>query len=1081
MKKKFTLIALAFLSVMAFAYQARRAAGEPTVLYSWESPDGTPVETGGTATYENGDGERLNYKQNVKNGEEVIATYYTMCLNGKKANISDATASANAGHMLITLEKELQEDDEIAITAFTSKNSSSKASAWVVFEKGDPIDSGDFTDDSNVGLDYTKEPETKTITVAAGNAGSKTIKLTRGSTGTNLFITKLVITRAASSEEPVEDPSTEGTVTVDFTDNGYTSAEAVESVTENGVTVTFDKGTNSNPPKWYDSGNAIRMYGSNSMTVSAEKKIAKIEITFGSGDGSNEITTNVETYANGTWEGESKSVTFTIGGTSGNRRIAKLDITFAEEEPIVEPAELEVHGTVIWSSEEAQDVDWNEGKSINIPAEKFADVKVGDRLNIGILGAPEGAAPDNWSYQVALQDGNNWKNIEGGQTLQQHGDYVHSFIITGDMLKYMKANGVFVNGTKFQLKKIAVESAYTGTDESIWIGEQTLSGWNSFTVISTHFWNANDFTGVKAGQIIRVTAESPEGSNMTLQYAGEEKWQSYVSDANNPPVKTETGYDLVVTDEMVDNLNNKGLILCGDGDIKVTQVELLDAPVEPEVVDITVASESGDIYEAYAAEAKKVTDEGNIVGDITINLAADGNYTISNSITASKNVTINGNGATIDASGLKAPFILMSETPAVEPVMSEGETPTVVSYPIDGITIKDVTITGLPYQLIYANKVRYLMAKVLVENAVIGVNGTAKKTIFDFNSGGNASELIVNNSTLWANPTNAQNGGLFSSQSGQGSIQDMGSDKQLFAITNSTIYNIAKGRTTNSQRRNNTAGMEFKVENSVIVNSGKSGQFVVGLNGGSANSVQTYTISNNVFNFAGADVSADEETKVQEKIAEAALNSIEGVVTFTDADNGDFNGSVLLAPGATSPSSLGDPRWTLTYANALAINITESEGGTVTASPSSAAEGATVTLTATPAEGYELESLTVKDASDADVTVGEDNTFTMPATDVTVTATFKKLPVDVNITVESDKDIAAEVEAAADIPGRGLGTGELGGEDHLAELLIRAVGSGVVPEVLEVRSERVAGDHIIGVGDDLVEVGGLGGAVPAVI
>ena len=85
MKKKFTLIALAFLSVIAFAYQARRIAGEPTTIYSWESPDGTVVETGGTATYENGDGDRLNYKQSFKISEEVTVNYYTMCLNGRRS------------------------------------------------------------------------------------------------------------------------------------------------------------------------------------------------------------------------------------------------------------------------------------------------------------------------------------------------------------------------------------------------------------------------------------------------------------------------------------------------------------------------------------------------------------------------------------------------------------------------------------------------------------------------------------------------------------------------------------------------------------------------------------------------------------------------------------------------------------------------------------------------------------------------------------------------------------------------------------------------------------------------------------
>lgn len=322
------------------------------------------------------------------------------------------------------------------------------------------------------------------------------------------------------------------------------------------------------------------------------------------------------------------------------------------------------------------------------------------------------------------------------------------------------------------------------------------------------------------------------------------------------------------------------------------------------VDNIEISPESGaDIATALTAAA-----EGKNVGNITINLAEGGAYTTSASIVAPASVTINGNGATIDASALTTPFIQMA-TIAEGAELNEKD-----ALVIDGITIKDVTVTGLPYQLIYGNKQKYLMKQLLVENCVIGVNGTAKKTVFDFNGGGNAAELIIDKSTLWANPSNEQNGGLFSSQSGQGSIQDLGSDKQLFAITNSTIYNIAYGKTTNSQRRNNTAGMEYKVENSIIVNSGKNGQFVVGLNGGSANNVQTYTISNNIINFDGADVSAAEEAKVQEKVADAAFNSIAGVIAFTSLETPDFGGVFTLSEGATAPTTqVGDPRWTINY------------------------------------------------------------------------------------------------------------------------------------------------------------------------
>ncbi len=75
-------------------------------------------------------------------------------------------------------------------------------------------------------------------------------------------------------------------------------------------------------------------------------------------------------------------------------------------------------------------------------------------------------------------------------------------------------------------------------------------------------------------------------------------------------------------------------------------------------------------------------------------------------------------------------------------------------------------------------------------------------------------------------------------------------------------------------------------------------------------------------------------------------------------------------------------------AETYAITITEAENGSVSANVTEAAEGAKVTLTITPAEGYELDALSVA-AGETPVEVADDNTFTMPAAAVTVTATFK--------------------------------------------------------------------------------------------
>ena len=76
------------------------------------------------------------------------------------------------------------------------------------------------------------------------------------------------------------------------------------------------------------------------------------------------------------------------------------------------------------------------------------------------------------------------------------------------------------------------------------------------------------------------------------------------------------------------------------------------------------------------------------------------------------------------------------------------------------------------------------------------------------------------------------------------------------------------------------------------------------------------------------------------------------------------------------------------YTVAIASGIAN---GTVTASPTTAAAGTEITLAAEAASGYTFGSYTVTDADGKAVTV-TDNKFTMPASNVTVSATFTTLP-----------------------------------------------------------------------------------------
>ena len=80
------------------------------------------------------------------------------------------------------------------------------------------------------------------------------------------------------------------------------------------------------------------------------------------------------------------------------------------------------------------------------------------------------------------------------------------------------------------------------------------------------------------------------------------------------------------------------------------------------------------------------------------------------------------------------------------------------------------------------------------------------------------------------------------------------------------------------------------------------------------------------------------------------------------------------------------PTTTYTIKTETAVN------GTVTTSATSLAAGNTFKVTATPNDGYELDAITVKDASDNPINPNSDGSYTMPASNVTVSATFAPKP-----------------------------------------------------------------------------------------
>ncbi len=173
--------------------------------------------------------------------------------------------------------------------------------------------------------EFTFSPSLSTgLTVA-----NASVTITYGGKSCSQTIT---VSTSGGGSQTVDNPET-----ITMSEQGFTNGAEATSATGTNATVTFAKNSGNNTPKYYDSGSAVRVYPSNTITVSSSLTIVKITITFGSSDGSNLITSSPSGWSSPDWTGSANSVVFTIGGSNGNRRISAITVYYEESgstEPI---------------------------------------------------------------------------------------------------------------------------------------------------------------------------------------------------------------------------------------------------------------------------------------------------------------------------------------------------------------------------------------------------------------------------------------------------------------------------------------------------------------------------------------------------------------------------------------------------------------------------------------------------------------------------------------------------------------------------------------------------------------------------
>ena len=128
-------------------------------------------------------------------------------------------------------------------------------------------------------------------------------------------------------------PTEEKSVNIAFANRGLENAADLSSFEQEGLSFSFDAGTNSNPPRYYENGNAGRFYGSNSLTISAAGPITKIIFEFAGNNyalksGSFEFSDGEYSLSTKTWTGAAETLTLTNTSTS-QFRIVSMTVTYA--------------------------------------------------------------------------------------------------------------------------------------------------------------------------------------------------------------------------------------------------------------------------------------------------------------------------------------------------------------------------------------------------------------------------------------------------------------------------------------------------------------------------------------------------------------------------------------------------------------------------------------------------------------------------------------------------------------------------------------------------------------------------------
>ena len=423
--------------------------------------------------------------------------------------------------------------------------------------------------------------------------------------------------------------------------------------------------------------------------------------------------------------------------------------------------------------------------------------------------------------------------------------------------------------------------------------------------------------GIQNGTVVADVAAAKAGETVTLTATPAEGYELDAISVRG-----------VTSDELV-GVNDGKFTMPADA---VT----VSATFKPAPVDVDIAA--ADIIEGNITAAIATKAAGVPVKNLTITLAENTAYTVSAPIEAGGNVTITGAaGATIDASGLaEGAFVLLSKTPAVGFQAKNDGSGNTDYYGVGNVTIKDVKVTGLKNSIFYDNNTKYVVLDFTIANSVFELATAAvnNEALIAFQAGG-AKDFTVKNSTIYGNNAVAKYFLRYNNSSRIDRYGFVGADDTWsFTYENNTFYGLLKsdGQWGNYNGVSQKAGqLVLTVKNNIWVDCDAQTMRRLNQSKNFSNFNAASSMANNIFNREGAVVDQGNYGNGSD---------LNGVVTFTNAAEGDFNAQLGVALAPTEPTvAVGDPRWTVTAVQVPVDIVISPADGDIAAALTAATEG----------------------------------------------------------------------------------------------------------------------------------------------